>query len=77
MKSKPVSSCIAVTTGELLAMCKLVQVVVNANQYDSINEDTWKEKVMEAFGMESEGADALLNKSRRLANRILASVQAQ
>jgi hypothetical protein len=77
MKSKPVSSCHSVTTGELLAMCKLVQVVTHAGEYDTITETVWKEKIMEAFGMESEGAEALLNKSRRLSNRILASVEAQ
>lgn len=77
MKSTPLSSCHAVTTGELLAMCKLVQIVSNADQYDRITGAEWKDKLMTAFGMESEGADALMNKSRQLANRILANVPSQ
>lgn len=71
MKSKPVNSLHSATLGELLAMCKLTQMVTNADEYDRITPREWKEKVMTAFGMESEGADALINKSRQLANRIL------
>jgi hypothetical protein len=56
-------------------MCKLVQMVSNSDQYERISGREWKEKVMVAFGMESEGADALISNSRRLANRILSAYQ--
>lgn len=75
MKSKPVSSLHSVTLGELLAMCKLTQMVTNAEQYDRITPREWKEKVMVAFGMEEQGAEALIANSRRLANRILSEAQ--
>lgn len=72
MKSKNVSSLEAVTKGELLAMCKLVQMVANSHEYVHISQREWKDKVMVAFDIGEEGADALINRSRQLANRILA-----
>ena len=75
MKLKSVASLESCTMGELLAMCKLVQMVSNADQYDHISFYDWKNKVQVAFGMESEGADALISNSRRLANRILSAAE--
>lgn len=71
MKSKPVSKLESVTLGELLAMCKLVQMVANHDQFYKITPNEWKEYLCVSLGIEKEGADALLNRSRRLANRIL------
>jgi len=76
MKLKPVSSLHSATTGELLAMCKLVQMVSNAHEYDTITPDKWEEYVKTSLGLEKEGANALCNNSRRLANRILANYAA-
>lgn len=72
MKLKPVSSLHSVTTGELLAMCKLVQMVSNAHEFEVINTVLWEEYVKTSLGLEKEGADALCNRSRQLSNRILA-----
>ena len=73
MKSKPVNSLHSVTLGELLAMCKLVQMMSNADEYDRITPAEWRDKLKVSFGLEDQGVDALINNSRRLANRILSA----
>lgn len=75
MKSKSVSSLESCSLGELLAMSKLVQMVSNHEQFYKITPEEWKEYLCVSLGIEKEGADALMNNSRRLANRILASVK--
>lgn len=74
MNLKPVNSLESVSRGELLAMCKLVQMVSHHQEYHKITPEEWNEYLCTSLNLEPEGADALINRSRRLANRILASV---
>lgn len=71
MKLKPVSNLNVATKGELLAMCKLVQMVANHGQFNKIDIDIWKWYVSTSLGVTLEEAEILVQNSRRFANRIL------
>ena len=77
MKLKAVNKLHSATTSELLAMSKLVQMVSNHEQFYKVTPDEWKEYLCVSLGLEREGADAMINRSRRLANRILVEYDAQ
>lgn len=77
MKLKPVNKLHSATTSELLAMSKLVQMVANHEQFYKITPKEWNEYLCTSLGMEREGADAMINRSRKLANRMLAEYDAQ
>jgi hypothetical protein len=77
MKLKPVNKLHTATTGELLAMCKLVQMVANHEQFYKITPEVWNEYLCTSLGLEREGADAIINRSRRLASRMLAEYDAE
>lgn len=73
MKFKPVTSLHTATTAELVAMCKLVQMVTHHEEFYKITPQEWNEYLCSSLKLEKEGADALINRSRRFANRILSN----
>jgi len=73
MKLNPVNSLYSASVGDLLAMCKLVQMVTHHEEFYKITTEEWNEYLCTSLGMEREGADALINRSRQFANRILSN----
>lgn len=71
MKLKPVNSLYSATTGELLAMCKLVQMIAHHEEFIKITPAEWNEYLCTSFNLQPQGADALINRSRRFANKVL------
>lgn len=71
MTLKPASKLETLTKGELLAMCKLVQMVTHHGEYYTITPDVWKAYLMSSMGLDDATATILINKARQVANRIL------
>ena len=76
MKLKPVSSLMSVTLGDVLAMCKLFQMHSHENEFEQISMADLRRYMKTSLGLEDEGADAMINRSRRTANRILSKYEA-
>lgn len=66
-----ISPVLTTSKGELLAMCKLVQMVANHHQHEKITPELWKEYLMSSLGIDEDTALHFINRSRRMANRTL------
>ena len=70
--SKSAAGLYSVTTGDCIAMAKLVQMVTHPHEHHGVTLESWREYVRVSMGLETdEQADHFIKLARRLANRIL------
>lgn len=59
------------TKGEWLALCKLVQIVVHADEYEKVDMKVWEEKLKECSGLDPAASRFFIDRLRKMSNHTL------